>query len=136
MRSISQIIELACDLFDADRDDILSPSNRRSEICAVRAAVCWAIVREREDMSIQTIAEQLNLRDRKSVYNGIERAERLASTSSLYKKLLDELCDVRSADEQSRVATRCARCEQMSKQPDIWSLLHVHLRGTYLVISA
>lgn len=122
------IIIHAATLFDISVEQLLSRSRTR-EVAAVRAAIIYAIEQRYPELSMQTIVELLNMRDRKSAYNSIKRCEQYMRQSADYARKVKILAGM--AVEQPHVEP-----QKFVGSPDHWALYNATRKGTARVLSA
>lgn len=118
-----ELLRKAAELFEVRLDDVLSTS-RRSVIADTRAALCWVLLRCGEHRTMRDVATLLRLRDRKSIYNGLQRAEQLVRTSPTFRRRLRALQLVADPELSRGIA--------VPGIPDSWAQWATRERGIFV----
>jgi len=88
-RMMPIIIKAASDYTSLPVSVIMSKSRSR-HICRVRFAVMW-VARNRLELTLNRIKDELKLSDHSTVHNGLKRAEELRSSNVAFLNLIDYL---------------------------------------------
>lgn len=91
MRNADRVLQAAAEIFGVEMAEIVDTRRRTIYLANVRAAIFWVLHHTRPDLTQAEIAHAIGMADRRSVYDGVRKAEQLAGVSSAYADQLEAL---------------------------------------------